>query len=483
MHLIDMIFYWGRTDPHRSALIQPELVTNYQALADAIESIGERIDQLALDRSEPIAVSLANPAYFIATVFAALRSGYSTALVNPALFPFLQSAGIRNLIYDAQGQMLSGGRNIRFDLSWLPSAGRQAGRRSYRKRPIEDVNMIFFTSGTTGLPKKIVQSGAALNQLLKYPYTSASEAHRKVLIMPGLATSYGFNRLCEALNIGKTACFASGTEAVLSLVSLFGVEFIIASTAQALALADAKNKYPDFKLDSLKGILFGGGKIEPNRIPGMRAALCRNLLSQYGSTEAGVTAIAPFELLANTPGAVGFIMPWTELQIVDETAQALPTGAEGLIRYRTPQLVENLKVVGSDNIPGVRGEWFYPGDIGSVTADGMLCLTGRSSDVINRGGVKVSGARIEEILQASPEIKEAAACGVAGPSGLEEIWIAVVANGPVDVDEIKRHLREHRDVGITPDEVFVLDTLPRGELGKVQKYRLRELLLSRKGAA
>jgi acyl-coenzyme A synthetase/AMP-(fatty) acid ligase len=480
MHLIDVISYWSRTDPHRLALIQPEMVTSYQALADAIDSIGERIDRLALDRDEPIAVSLANPSYFIATVFAVLRSGFSAALVNPALFPLLQSAGIRNLIYDTQGQMLSGGRNIRFDMSWLSGAGRQAGSRPYRTRPIEDVNMIFFTSGTTGLPKKIVQSGAALNQLLKYPFTSSSGAYQKILFIPGLATSYGFNRVCEALNIGKTACFASGSETVLSLVGHFGVEFIVASTAQALALAEAKKKNPDFKLDSLKGVLFGGGKIEPDKVAEIRAALCRNLLSQYGSTEGGVIAVAPFEMLANTPGAVGVIMPWTELQIVDESEQVLPTGAEGFVRYRTPQLIENLKRFGSNNIPGVRGEWFYPGDIGSVTADGILCLTGRSSDVINRGGVKVSGTRIEDILQALPDIKEAAACGVTGPSGLEEIWIAIVPKGSVDVEEIKRQLREHNDVKMAPDKVFVLDELPRGEHGKVQKYRLKELMLSRK---
>jgi acyl-CoA synthetase (AMP-forming)/AMP-acid ligase II len=130
----------------------------------------------------------------------------------------------------------------------------------------------------------------------------------------------------------------------------------------------------------------------------------------------------------------------------------------------------------------VPDQWFYPGDIGCVTAEGVLCLAGRTSDVINRGGVKVSGTRIEEILHALPQIKEAAACGVSGPSGLEEIWIAVIADGAPDIAEIKRHLAEHDDVKVAPDEVFVFDQLPRGELGKVQKYRLKELMLGRKRA-
>jgi fatty-acyl-CoA synthase len=483
MHIVDMVFHWAKADPHRPALIQPEMVTDYQGLADAIESIGDRIDRLGLDRREPVGVSLANPSFFIATVFALWRSGYSVALVNPSLFPLLQSAGVRNLIYDTQGQMLSGGRNIRFDMSWLPSPGRQAVRRYNRKCSTENVNTIFFTSGTTGLPKKIVQAGTALEQRLKSALTWASGPYDKILIMPGLASTFGFDRVCEALNFGKTACFAQGSESTLSLISLFGIELIIASVAQALALAETKRKKPGYQLDSLKAVVGAGGKIGPAGIETIRTNLCRNFLCDYGSTEAGFAAHGPFALTADIPDAVGFVLPWAELEIVDENGQVLPACTEGFVRYRTPQLIENLKVAGSDGLPGVRDQWFYPGDIGSLTVEGVLCVTGRNSDVINRGGIKVSGTRIEEILQALPEIKEAVACGVSGQSGIEEIWVAVVPNSPVDVAAIRRHLSEHNDVKIAPDEVFVLDDLPRGELGKVQKYRLKEMLLARKRGA
>jgi acyl-coenzyme A synthetase/AMP-(fatty) acid ligase len=481
MHLVDMIYFWARATPDRPAILQPEMITTFQGLADGIESIGERIDRLNLDKREPVAVSLANPSFLLATIFALMRAGYSVAPVTPPLYQHFRPAGIRNLIYDTQGQMLSGGRNIRFDMSWLPTAGPDAPKRSYRNRPTPNVDMVFFTSGTTGLPKKIVQAGKALEQLLNYPFTCASGAHEKILIMPGLASTFGFNRACEVLNAGKTACFAPDTESALSVIGLFGVDLVVASASQALALAEVKRKQPEYQLESLQAMLVAGGKIGLDGIAGIRATLCRNFLWQYGSTEGGVVAVTLFQLIRDIPGAVGFVLPWAELEIVDEGGKPLPPGAEGLIRYRTPQLLENLKVsAGSAGQSDAQDQWFYPGDIGSVTAEGILCLAGRTSDVINRGGVKVSGTRIEEVLQALPEIKEAAACGVAGPSGLEEIWVAVVANGTVDIDEIKRHLSEHGDVRIAPDEVFVFDELPRGELGKVQKYRLKELMLGRK---
>src|SRR5258705_11253656 len=99
MYLIDMIFYWAKVDPHRLALIQPELVTTYKALADAIDATAERIEQLNLDRREPIGLAIANPSYFVATACADLRCGYSPALVRPTLFPLPGSAGLARMIY------------------------------------------------------------------------------------------------------------------------------------------------------------------------------------------------------------------------------------------------------------------------------------------------------------------------------------------------------------------------------------------------
>jgi len=478
MQLVEMIFYWAKTDPHHLALIQPELLTTYQALAEAIQSTAARIEQLGLDRREPIGLLIRNPSYLAATAFAALHSGYSIALVRSELLPLLQPSGIRNLIYDTQGLMLSGGRNIRYDPSWVSAGPRQSGTRLAGAQNSSDIT--FFTSGTTGLPKKVAQTLSAVEKLLQYPMTCASGPGEKILIMPGLSTTLGFNRLCEVLNVGKTACFASDSATALSLVDRHRIDVAVMSAAQAAHLANTRNVNPSFRLDSVKALFMGGGKIDPQGIANVRAALCRNVINQYGSTEAGVAALTPFDLFDDHAGVIP--LPWTELQIVDQTGRQLAPNEEGLIRYRTPQLCENLKRAGNELVPGVRDGWFYPGDMGTLSPEGVLRFTGRSSDVINRGGVKVSGNRIEEILKALPQIKEAAACGVVGASGFEEIWIAIVPDGQINIQELKEMLRQHVDIGIAPDEVFLLDALPTGELGKVQKSHLRDRLLREKRA-
>jgi acyl-coenzyme A synthetase/AMP-(fatty) acid ligase len=484
MCVFDMVRFWAQAVPHRPAIVESEMVVTYRALVDAIDSISERIQNLDLADSEPVALALARPSFTLATAFALLELGYDVASINRSLFPHLRGAGIRNLIYDIQGHVLSGGRNIRFDKSWLPDKANTA--KEQRQAPARTLgDMIFFTSGTTGLPKKVRQSSTALQRLLSYPFTCASGIHQKILIMPSLASTFGFNRACEVINAGKTACFAPTEEAVLLLTEIFGVELIVASPAQVLSLAELKTSNPAYDLNSLKAILIGGGKIGTERVAEIRALLCRDCLSQYGSTEAGVVALAPFETISGNPGAVGFLLPWAKLEIVDEDGHVLPPGSEGSVRYQTPQLLQNLAALGcGEEMPGVKDQWFYPGDTGSLGANGLLTLTGRITDVINRGGVKVSSAKIEEILEELPEIKEAAACGVAGASGLEEVWIAVVGNDlPLEIEKIKHRLCEHQEVNMTPDEVFVLDELPRGSLGKVQKYRLREFMLAKKRGA
>jgi long-chain acyl-CoA synthetase len=481
MHVVDMVFFWARTEPHRPAIIQPEMVTTFQGLADAIESIGERIDRLGLDQREPIAVSIANPSFFMAAAFAVLRCGHSVALVTSALYPQLQAAGIRNLIYDTQGLVLSGGRNIRFDMSWLPKTAPSAQRKPYRRRPIGNVNAIRFTSGTTGLAKMHVQSRAALEQRLGCPATTwLFGAHKSALIMPGIASGFGFNSTCGALFAGKAAGFAPSSEDALWLIRTFGIDTLIASPKQALLLAEIQEEKTRLPMLSLKTLIISGASAPPDMIRKLRSNLCRRIVLSYASTEAGTAAGALYDVIENIPDAVGFVTPDVEIEIVDEAGAALATGADGLIRLRTPYLLLSPEMDALTHSSDSRDPWFYPGDMGHLTQDGVLCVTGRSAEVINSGGVKVSAIKIEEIVQALPEIKEAAACGVMGPAGIEKVWIAVLALAPINVQEIKRRLKEHNEVGFAPAEVFVLDQFPRGDLGKVQKYVLKEQLLKLK---
>jgi acyl-coenzyme A synthetase/AMP-(fatty) acid ligase len=260
---------------------------------------------------------------------------------------------------------------------------------------------------------------------------------------------------------------------MLQLISLFQIDMMVASPQQALGLAAIKESNPDLPVDSLQTILITGARIGREGIRRIRTALCRNVINEYASTEAGLVATAPFDLIDGIAGAAGFIAPWAELQIVNEAGDSLPDGQDGTIRYRTPQFLGNVLPKGGP----VTEHWFYPGDVGCVTATGILCLTGRTSDLINIGGVKISTKKIEEVFEQMEEVREAAACGVDDSVGVERLWVAVVANGPIDVAALKARVQAHPDIGANVSELFVLPELPRGDSGKIQKPRLKEILL------
>jgi acyl-coenzyme A synthetase/AMP-(fatty) acid ligase len=484
MHVVDMVFYWARIAPHQPAIILPELVTSYAGLADAIDSISNRIDQLGLDPREPVATAIGNPALAVAVMFALMRSGFSVAPANRGLIKHLQPNGVRNLIYDTEGFVASGGRNIRFDNSWLPApsngkaSNTSAGNTStcntstWRRRLVGDVDVILFTSGTTGMPKKFVQRRRGFDERMAWQRTVVSATTRSVLIAPGLAGAYGFNRMCEVLHGGKTACYAATPDAMLQLIGLHRIDTLIASPQQALGLTTLKETHPEFAVDSLQTILMAGATIGREGIRRIRAALCRNVINEYASTEAGLAAVAPFDLIDGVPGAVGFVTPWAELEIVDDAGRVVPAGQEGMVRYRTGQFLGNV-----GNGAAATDQWFYPGDLGRLSDNGLLCLTGRTSDIVNIGGVKVSARRIEELLEAMEEVREAAGCGVEDASGVERLWVAVVPNGSVDAAALKAKAQAHTDIGDNLDELFIVPELPRGDLGKVQKPRLKELML------
>jgi acyl-coenzyme A synthetase/AMP-(fatty) acid ligase len=479
MHVVDMVFHWARLEPERPAIVLPELVTTFAGLADAIDSISNRVDQLGLDPREPVATAIGNPALSIAVVFALLRSGFSAAPATRGLIKHLQPNGICNLIYDVEGFVASGGRNIRFDNSWLPAASVPFARRSYRRRPVGDVGLIFFTSGNSGLPKKFVQSRRSLDGHVAVRFT-ADMTRQSALVVPAVASSLGFNSACEILYSGKTASFAATPDAMMHLIGLFRIDTMVASPRQALRLADIKESTPEQPVDSLRTIIMGGATIDREGIQRIRATLCPTVINSYSSTEGGTAALAPVDLIEGIAGAVGFVPPWAEVEIVDQAGIPLSNGGDGIIRYRTPDFLGNVSPA---NGP-VADSWYYPGDTGYLTDDGMLCLTGRTSDIINVGGSKVSARRVEEAFEAMEEVREAAACGVADAAGVERLWVAVVANGSLDSAALKVKAQANPYVGEKLSELFVLPELPRGDLGKVQKPKLKELLLGlRKGPA
>jgi acyl-coenzyme A synthetase/AMP-(fatty) acid ligase len=477
MIIDDLISFWARVKPHQPAVIQPDMIVTYRGLEDAIEFIARRIATIGFQPHKPVAVFIEHPAKQLAVCFALQRGGLVAAPVYAGLMPHLRSVGIEDMIYESEGNILSGGRNVRFDSSWLPSGPLPPAVPPRRRT---SPNLIFFTSGSTGLPKKVVQTEAALIERMNICALSGDQSYSRVLILPGLSTNFGFNRLCEVLREGKTACFALPGEGRLIVMSTYAVDRVVGSPQQILALTELREANPGYQLNALNTVRIGGAFASREAVKRVQTSLCRNVVIEYGSTEASLVAWAPHEMIADIPDAVGFVGPWCELEIVNDAGSVVDAGTEGRIRYRTPFFLKNNAANNPQLQIDIAGQWYYPGDIGYVTAHRVLCIRGRGDDVINLGGHKVSAGSLEEILLACSHIRDAGVCGIKNESGLEELWIGIVPKPGFDLAVLQREL-EHdatfsgllKSMGA---EVISIDQVPRNQLGKIQRGELRTKL-------
>lgn len=470
MHIVDMIYFWARTTPLRPAVIQPDGILFYRALAEGIEKAAEHFSSSIQDRSKPVAVSLHDAPKMLIASFGLMRAGFDIIVVGSEQVTRIPANDSTTLVTERDGALWTERTNVIFDDGWLQFGGGASPSAKPIPQPrTPDTNVYFFTSGTTGRPKRIIRTQQAWEQRILFDATSAFADYERVLLLGGLSSAFGFTRAYEIFYAGKTVCFAPMGQPMLWLANTYDVDLIIASPQQALGLAEIQEKVTRYPLDALKTIRIGGSIMSKDGVRRIANHLCRNIVVTYSSTEAGVAAISPYEMIANIPSAVGYVIPEADVQIVDAENNVLPVGSEGFVRLRTKQYLLNFQITD----PNV---WFYPGDVGWLTENGVLCIAGRKGDVLNRGGVKLSVTDFEEFLQSCPGVKDAGVCMVMGRSGFEEVWTGLVLEPSADIGELRRYIDANETFGANFDKMFVVDVIPRGMLGKIQREELKKTL-------
>ncbi|WP_417765540.1 AMP-binding protein [Spongiibacter tropicus] len=203
----------------------------------------------------------------------------------------------------------------------------------------------------------------------------------------------------------------------------------------------------------------------------------------YGMTEtAGVITSNPLHREQQLPGSVGRAVGG-EVMIADVRGNAAKAGIEGEVLIRGNNVFSGYE--GEDKRLHFIGEWFRSGDIGYLDENKNLFLTGRSKDIINRGGEKLSPRQIDECLMRIPGIQDAACFAVPHPSLGEEVaaaWVASPAN-PAQEAEIRAALSSQLPGFKIPRQLFRLDNLPRTAGGKLQRHILSERYSTKKVAS
>jgi acyl-coenzyme A synthetase/AMP-(fatty) acid ligase len=472
MHVVDMVYFWARTMPHHLAVIQPEGVITYRALAQGIESAAEHFARCIPDKSKPVTVSLQSPPKMLIASLGLLRAGFSIIVANRPDLAHIPPNDSNTFVYERGETALSDRTNIIFEESWLKIGASVSRLRPPPGQPrMRNAEIFFFTSGTTGRPKRFVRTQQAWDQRILFDATSAFADYQRALLLTGVNNAMGFTRAYEILYAGKTVCFAPIGQPMLWLANTYDIDLIIASPQQALGLAELQEKVTRYPLAAMRTIRIGGSVMSRDGIQRIKNYLCRNVIIAYSSTEAGVAAMAPHNMVAHIPNAVGFVIPEAEIEIVNAEGNIMPVGSEGFVRIRTRLFRANFPDEDTNT-------WFYPGDIGWLTEGGVLCIAGRKGDVLNRGGVKLSVTDFEDFVRSCPGVKDAGVCTLMGGSGFEEVWIGLVLEQSADIGALRKTIESDSNFGANIDKLFAVETIPRGALGKIQREELRKMLES-----
>lgn len=480
MNIIDSIIFQCRMNPDAPAICAPGTALHaikYGLLERCIYNVGRTAQAFGLEPGKIVAILVRDKIFHAALILGLTRVGIVTVSARSPRLP--KEIGIDAIISDSAGPFANVGRIIQADIRWLQDDGSANKAEPAVRGGEADICRIVLTSGTTGEAKAIALSHRNLiGRLARYEYIKGNRfpGVSRLYCEPGLTTSPGFRYLIYMLSRGGTIFFfGEDPDSTAQAFDLYKVQAMVASPA---GLAEWVQYYETTRVfqANLDHILSTGGLLPRALSERVRARMSANLFCTYGASETGTVCVGPAHLIADMDGAVGFVTPDASVEVVDAADTILPRGREGMIRVRTPQSVDHYLGDPERSKEAFRKGWFYPGDTGHLTPDGMLVVRGREESVFNLSGDKIRPEVVEDAIMSFPGIRQAAAFIQKNDLGIAELWGAVVAGGPLEEAALSKHCVEKLGRAFAPVHYVKVDALPRNDMGKLERHRLPELL-------
>ena len=343
---------------------------------------------------------------------------------------------------------------------------------------------ILYTSGTTGRPKGVVHTHAALASQVDILYGAWgwSAGDRLLHVLP-LHHVHGLvNGALGALRAGAELRFVDSFEAPQIWDAFASGEITVFYAVPTIyhRLAEAWDAAaPDLRRSWTAGVgamrlLVSGSAALPARLwHRWREMTGQPLLERYGMTEIGMALSNPYRG-ERRPGTVGQPLAGMEVRIVDEEGRDVPTGTPGEIRVRGPSLFREYWGNPGATRESFRDGWFLTGDV-AILQDGYVAIQGRASqDILKSAGYKLSALEIEEVVGEHPAVREVAVVGLPDPEWGEVVTACVVVKpgARLALEELRDWCKDKLAPYKVPRRLHLCESFPRTPLGKVMKKAL-----------
>ena len=471
MTFVDMLMYYGRTNPEKHAIILADRVLTFGMLAGGIRSVAEEIRASGLKRSQVVAVRVESPSRHLIVVSALYRLGIVSLSVSGKEDLTIPGVSVDAIISDENRAFPGFGRTLFLQDNWFM---RETDPHATAPATFEDDELarIIMSSGTTATPKAIGHTARVVeDRIITGRRTLSYAPWDRMMCLPPLASSLGFGSSLHALAYGHSVVVADSAIEALQMIALYNVDLVVANPRQLRSMVEAHMQTP-IPTPSLRMIKYGGNALAPSLAAEVRQRFCKDLLCVYSSTESGPIAFGHFDHIVANPGSTGIVAPWVDVEVLGPDDKPVPTDVEGRLRIRSRWQGYDLK-----EGPAAAKAWMYTGDLAKLSADNTLTLIGRHADAVLVDGAFVSPEQIEQALFGFPGIEDVAAVGMKQAGGDEQLWLAVIASGVVDKQAICDFLGK-KNPRWRISQVKFVPRFRRNEMGKVVRSRVREILLS-----
>jgi len=481
--LVEPLFDHARKQPDATAIIDDRGTVSYSQLGAMAAGLGMYIGMQT--QSPQVGLLLPASSAFVASFYGTLLAGKTVVPINF----LLGDKEIAHIIRDSAIDTIISAPPLMarlkdlplkvIDLTQLPGA--PAGIQPHiPQRSADDIAVLMYTSGTSGLPKGVLLSYGNLQSDVDAAIEAASlqQGHKFLGVLP-LFHSFGMTAMMLApIQLGATVIYIARFSPVAALNAMrnHGASLMFGVPSMYGAILRLKAATPDdFK--HVYAMMSGGEPLPAALREAFEKRFGIPLLEGYGLTETSpvVSLNTPQQ---KRPGSVGKMVPTARVRIVDDSGNTLPGDQIGEIWLGGPMIMKGYHNLPKDTAEVLTDDGFFKtGDLGKVDADGFLFITGRKKEMIIVAGEKAYPREIEDTLLAHGGVAEAAVFGKKDPSRGEVIVACVIPKeGQTITPEILRDFCRSNGLAQwkVPRQIQIVADFPRSPTGKVLKRTLAD---------
>jgi long-chain acyl-CoA synthetase len=477
-----------RVHAGRVAVRVDNAAMTYRALDEASARVAGLLQERGLRPGDRVGLMMPNVAEVPVVYYGILRAGAVVVPMNPLLkgrevayYLSDSGAGLLFAWHGFAAEAQAGAAQADADVivvdevafpDLLASA---AALTEVADRGSEDTAVILYTSGTTGQPKGAELTHGNLISNTEVARDDIVRARPEDVIFGGLPLFHVFGQTV-ALNVAV----ASG--ACLTLLPRFDAAHALRIIAghhvtvfegvptMYVALLHQPDR-SDYDLSSMRMCISGGAALPVEVLRGFEDAFGCTVLEGYGLSETSPVASFNHPGRERKPGSIGTPIRGVQMRVVDDSDHEVPQGEVGEIVISGPNVMKGYWHRPEATAEAIRDGWFHTGDLARADEDGYFYIVDRKKDLIIRGGYNVYPREIEEVLYEHPAVAEAAVIGLPHSALGEEVGAAVALKpgASATAEELRDYVKGQVAAYKYPRHVWIVDVLPKGPTGKIQK--------------